>query len=136
MEVDDDDDDDGQRTEAGGDTDAEMSVDEDGNATSKARARPLGPRKSHLNMQALTEEQAVLAQYPPEQLALMDLQRKYYREALKFIHHIETAMETVEKLLGSKSKPEVAEVIDFFRVAHEYEFSGAKVSVFCCICCG
>jgi hypothetical protein len=39
-------------------------------------------------------------------------------------------MDPMCKLLGSTSKPEVLEVMEFFRVSHEYEFESAKVRFF------
>jgi len=37
-------------------------------------------------------------------------------------------MDPMCKLLGSKNKAEVLEVMEFFKVAHEYQFESAKVS--------
>lgn len=120
--------------EAGGDTEEdEMSVDEDDeNATprkskSKKKASKLKPRKSQIDIEALSKEQEVLATYDEQEIATLRLQKKYYTEGLTFIDQVESAMEPMCKLLGSTSKAEVLEVMDFFRIAHEYQFESAKV---------
>lgn len=118
--------------------DAKMAVDEDDeNATPKKKPKKkrkhpkLKPRKSQLNVAAVTEEQAVLAGLEVQELQLMKLRKKYFVEGLAFIRQIESAMEPMGLLLGSKNKPEVSEAIEFFKVAHDYEFESAKVGRFC-----
>ncbi|EIN08162.1 hypothetical protein PUNSTDRAFT_102926 [Punctularia strigosozonata HHB-11173 SS5] len=90
------------------------------------RKRKSKPRKSELDMTALTNEQAALAALESNQLLHLRLRKKYYAEALNFIRTIENGMEDMERLLGSKNKLEVLEAIDFFRVAHEYQFDSAQ----------
>jgi condensin complex subunit 1 len=121
--------------EAGGDTEEDepsrMSVDDDeGNDSIPKKAPKLKPRKSQLNVEALTQEQAILATYNEAELTELRLKKKYYSDALNFIDGIESAMDPMCKLLGSTSKPEVLEVMEFLRVAHEYEFESAKVRLF------
>jgi len=111
---------------------SQMSVGEDDeDATPKKskrkKASKLKPRKSELDVTALSQEQAVLAKYSDQELTALRLRRKYYSDALTFIRQIEGAMEPMCKLLGSTNKAEVLEVMDFFRVAHEYQFESAKV---------
>jgi condensin complex subunit 1 len=120
--------------QAGGDTESEddeqMSVDEenDGDATpKKLKTNKLQPRKSQLDVNALNQEQAALAQYDEQALTKIRLQKKFCRDALTFIDEVESAMEPMCKLLGSTNKAEVLEVMEFFRVAHEYQFESAKV---------
>jgi len=123
---------------ADGDTDPEdeasqMSVDEenDDDATpTKSRSKPnkLQPRKSQLDVNALNQEQAALAQYDEQEITKIRLQKKFCRDALTFIDEVESAMEPMCKLLGSTNKAEVLEVMEFFRVAHEYQFESAKVN--------
>ena len=109
-----------------------MSVDEDGNETSpkqksrKKRSR-LGPRKSQLDVAALSNEQEALAALESNEILHLRLRKKYYVEALNFIRQIEGAMETMCNLLGSTNKPEVLESMEFFRVAYEYKFESALV---------
>ena len=124
--------------EGGGDTEedepAKMSVDEDegDDSTPKKtkKASKLKPRKSQLNVEALTQEQAILATYNEHEITELRLQKKYYSDALSFIKEIESAMDPMCKLLGLTSKPEVLEVMEFLRVAHEYDFEKAKVGLF------
>ncbi|KIM35665.1 hypothetical protein M413DRAFT_449620 [Hebeloma cylindrosporum] len=122
---------------AGGDTEEDepgkMSVDEDerDDSTPKKskKASKLKPRKSQLNLEALTQEQAIVAAYDEHEITGMRFMKKYCLDALSFIQGIEAAMDPMCKLLGSTSKPEVLEVMEFFRVAHEYEFESAKDGV-------
>ena len=136
VTMDDEDDSEEKGEDSGGDTEeddpSQMSVDED--ATPK-KSKPkktskLKPRKSELDITALSQEQAVLAKYSDQELTALRLRRRYYSDALTFIRQIEGAMEPMCKLLGSTNKAEVLEVMDFFRVAHEYQFESAKVG-FC-----
>jgi condensin complex subunit 1 len=134
--MDDEDDGEGKEDDDGGDTEeddpSQMSVDED--ATPKKlkskKASKLKPRKSELDITALSQEQAVLAKYSDQELTALRLRKRYYSDALTFIRQIEGAMEPMCKLLGSTNKAEVLEVMDFFRVAHEYQFESAKVGFY------
>ena len=137
MDIDDDneeeDEDNGEDTEE--DEPSQMSVDEDDEDTTPKKSKPkkaskLKPRKSELNITALSQEQAVLAKYSDQELTALRLRKKYYSDALTFIRQIEGAIEPMCKLLGSTNKAEVLEVMDFFRVAHEYQFESAQVSFF------
>lgn len=124
----------------GGDTDtedddnaAEMSETSDGEgegSTPKKKSKKLKPRKSQLDLNALNEEQNVLAQFDAMEIQQMRIMKKYYADAITFIDHVEGAMDVLCGLLGSKSKAEVLEVMDFFRVAYEIGFVGATVSIY------
>jgi condensin complex subunit 1 len=85
------------------------------------------PRKSELDMAALSNEQAALAALEGNQILHLRLRKKYYVEALNFIRQIEGAMEIMAQLLGSTNKAEVLEAMEFFRVAYEYQFESAEV---------
>lgn len=87
-------------------------------------------RKSQLDISALTDEQVALAALQSNQILHLKLRRKYYAEGLNFIRQIEGAMEIIGQLLGSTNKAEVLESMEFFRVAHEYQFESAQVSCF------
>ncbi|KAL5523043.1 CND1 [Sanghuangporus sanghuang] len=87
------------------------------------------PRKSQLDISALTNEQVALAALQSSQILNLKLRKRYYAEALNFIRQIEGAMEIVGQLLGSTNKAEVLESIEFFRVAHEYQFVGAEAGI-------
>ncbi|KAG5732341.1 Condensin complex subunit 1 [Termitomyces sp. T112] len=131
--------DEGEEAEAGeegGDTEDEpsMAVDEDNGEppTPQKKTRKhskLAPRKSQLDIAALSSEQEALAALETNKLLQLRLKKKYYGEALNFIHQIEGAMETMCDLLGSTHKAEVIEAIEFFRVSHEYHFESAKIGI-------
>ncbi|KAL5499094.1 CND1 [Sanghuangporus vaninii] len=87
------------------------------------------PRKSQLDISALTDEQVALAALQSSQILNLKLRKRYYAEALNFIRQIEGAMEIIGQLLGSTNKAEVLESIEFFRVAHEYQFVGAEAGI-------
>lgn len=120
--------DEGNDTEEG---EPPMSVDGEENDASKEKSKKrskLGPRKSQLDVAALSSEQEALAALQTDEILHLRLRKKYCVEALNFIRQIEGAMETMCNLLGSTNKPEVLEAMEFFRVAHEYKFSTAMVS--------
>jgi condensin complex subunit 1 len=99
--------------------------DETGNGEKKRKRKKR--RKSELDMAALGDEQAAVAALESTELIKLRLTKKYCAEALNFVRQIDSAMPTLGDLLGSKSKPEVLETIEFFRVAYEYKFEGAEV---------
>lgn len=137
---DDDEDKEGEEEEdEGGDTEEDepaMSVDGDSNQgtprkkKSKKKRSKLGPRKSQINVAAVASEQTALAELDTNLVLRLRLQKRYYVEALNFMRQIEGAMDIMEQLLGSTSKPEVLEAMEFFRVAYEYRFESAKVRHF------
>jgi condensin complex subunit 1 len=88
------------------------------------------PRKSELDLAALTNEQAALAALDSNQTTYLRLRKRYYAEAMNFIRQLEDAMEVLGRLLGSTNKAEVFESMEFFRVAYEYQFDGAQVSCY------
>ncbi|KAF8207249.1 non-SMC mitotic condensation complex subunit 1-domain-containing protein [Mycena galopus ATCC 62051] len=130
--------------DGGGDTEVEeeeeeedpsaMSVDPDASEDQtpkkkkKKKAPKLKPRKSQIAVD-MTHEQVALETLETNQLLHLRLRKKYYVEALNFIRQIEGTMEIMEKLLGSKNKPEVLEAMEFFRVAHEYKFASAEAGI-------
>ncbi|KAF2857530.1 chromosome condensation complex Condensin, subunit D2 [Piedraia hortae CBS 480.64] len=64
-----------------------------------------------------------------EALNKLQLTRRYYIEALKFIDTLQDATEHVMQLLGSKNKSEVIEAMDFFVVADAYHLETAKAGI-------
>lgn len=126
---------DGEEDEEGGDTEDEPSMVVDGDddentpkkSSSKKKRSKLAPRKSQLNVAALSNEQEALAALEGNEILHLRLRKKYYVEALNFIRQIEGAMEIMGELLGSTNKPEVLEAMEFFRVSHEYHFESAQV---------
>jgi condensin complex subunit 1 len=92
MDVDTEPEEDEENDEESDEDDAKMAVDEDDeNATPKKKPKKkkkqpkLKPRKSQLNVAAVTEEQAVLAGLEVQELQLMKLRKKYFVEGLAFI---------------------------------------------------
>lgn len=138
MEVDEDADEEGEEAksdEEGEDTDTEeqnsMAVDKDAQeGEDRPRKQKLKPRKSQINIEAINEEQQALAEYDSKQLAALKVRKKYTKDAINFIHQVELAMDVVVKLLGSKSKAEVLEAIDFFKTAYFFEMNNAQASIF------
>jgi condensin complex subunit 1 len=64
-----------------------------------------------------------------EDLMKLQLTKRYYTEALKFIESLHEASEVIQQLLASKNKSEVLESMDFFVMADAYKLATAKVCV-------
>ncbi|KAJ3506594.1 hypothetical protein NLJ89_g6784 [Agrocybe chaxingu] len=135
MDVDDEIDEEDEEEQTGGDTeedepaDSQMVLDEDEDRDTPKKLSKLQPRKSQLDVNALTKEQEALAAYDEQEIQQLRMQKKYSTDALTFIDQIESAMEPMCKLLGSTNKAEVLEVMEFFKVAHAYQFESAKEGV-------
>jgi condensin complex subunit 1 len=66
-----------------------------------------------------------------EQIIRLQLTRKYYAEALRFIETIHAASEIVTQLLSAKNKSEIIEAMDFFRSLDVHKVETAKVNGCC-----
>lgn len=81
------------------------------------------------------EEQAALLKKAAEEaatselLARLQLTRKYYVEAIRFIEGLHAATPTVCQLLSSKNKSEVIEAMDFFVVIDAYKIEAARTGI-------
>ena len=81
------------------------------------------------------EEQAAAMQKAAEQAATsehlgrLQLTRKYYNEAIRFIEVLHAATNTVSQLLSSKNKSEVIEAMDFFVVLDAYKVETARTGI-------
>ena len=64
-----------------------------------------------------------------ELLARLQLTRKYYVEAIRFIEVLQAATPVVCQLLSSKNKSEVVEAMDFFVVIDAYKIEAAKTGI-------
>jgi len=62
-----------------------------------------------------------------DEIIRLNLTRRYYVEAVRFIEVIHEASEHVCQLLSSKNKSEVVEAMDFFKVLHTYKVEKANV---------
>jgi condensin complex subunit 1 len=108
------------------DGDVPMADGEEGNVPAQLKRRKKS-RKSQLNLEALQTEAETMALLESNEMLHLKLRRRYYAEGLNFIRRIEDGIKIIEQLLASTSKPEVLEAMEFFRVAHEYQFDGAEV---------
>ncbi|PUU81573.1 armadillo-type protein [Tuber borchii] len=61
-----------------------------------------------------------------DEIIRLNLTRRYYVEAVRFIEVIHEASEHVCQLLSSKNKSEVVEAMDFFKVLHTYKVEKAN----------
>lgn len=81
------------------------------------------------------EEKAVAIQKATEQAATselltrLQLTRKYYNEALRFIEVLHTGSTVVSQLLSSRNKSEVIEAMDFFVVLDAYKVETARTGI-------
>lgn len=64
-----------------------------------------------------------------ELLGRLQLTRKYYCEAIRFIEVLHSASEIVSQLLSSKNKSEVIEAMDFFVVLDAYRVETARSGI-------
>lgn len=85
---------------------------------------------------AMTEEQqaAVIKKAQEdaatsEVMTRLQLTRKYYTEAIKFIEVLHTATPVVCQLLSSKNKSEVIEAMDFFVMIDAYKIEAATAGI-------
>ena len=85
---------------------------------------------------ALTEEQkAAIIRKAAEDAATteminrLQLTRKYYSEALRFIEVLHDASPVVCQLLSSKNKSEVIEAMDFFVIIDAYKIEAARTGI-------
>ena len=85
---------------------------------------------------ALTEEQQAAAlkkaadeAITSELMARLQLTRKYYTEALRFIEVLHQATPVVCQLLSSKNKSEIIEAMDFFVVIDAYKIEAARTGI-------
>ncbi|KAI5855220.1 condensin [Tricharina praecox] len=64
-----------------------------------------------------------------EEITRLQLTRRYYLEALRFIETIHEASDIVMQLLSSKNKSEVIEAMDFFKSLDVYKVETAKIGI-------
>lgn len=64
-----------------------------------------------------------------ELMARLQLTRKYYTEAIRFIEVLHAATPIVCQLLSSKNKSEVIEAMDFFVVIDAYKIEAARTGI-------
>lgn len=86
------------------------------------------PRQS-FDPAAIAASQQSMTAADRERLMRLRLTKRYYEDALTFIHLLDAAVPTLVQLLGSTNKAEVLESMEFFRIAHEYRIRGASMGV-------
>ncbi|RIB02109.1 non-SMC mitotic condensation complex subunit 1-domain-containing protein [Gigaspora rosea] len=60
-----------------------------------------------------------------DEIMKLQLTRRYYSDAVRFIHQVYTAVPTLCQLLGSTTKSEVLETMEFFVTAYTYKMEFA-----------
>ncbi|KAF2724190.1 chromosome condensation complex Condensin, subunit D2 [Polychaeton citri CBS 116435] len=85
---------------------------------------------------AMTDEQKMIAIHKAQEdaataeaISKLQLTKRYYNEALKFINTLHQASPHVAQLLGSKNKSEVIEAMDFFVIADAYAVQTSKSGI-------
>ncbi|KAJ7598958.1 non-SMC mitotic condensation complex subunit 1-domain-containing protein [Mycena floridula] len=101
--------------------------DEDENGEKPQKAAKPKMRKS-ISMADITPQVAT-AHLDNQKSEFLISRQWFFETAIRFIEWIEEASATVCQLLGSTSKAEVLEAIEFFRVAHSYKLECADVGI-------
>ncbi|GAA99455.1 uncharacterized protein L969DRAFT_93915 [Mixia osmundae IAM 14324] len=87
------------------------------------------PRRSDgMDIAAMTQDSA-LAQLDQDQLNKLRLTKRYYADALAFIHHLSRATPVLVQLIASTVKSEVLESMEFFRIASDYKLEDATLGI-------
>ncbi|KAJ5624698.1 hypothetical protein N7510_001007 [Penicillium lagena] len=86
------------------------------------------PRMTEEQKQAEIEKAAEQAA-TSELLTRLQLTRKYYNEAIRFIEVLHSASTVVSQLLSSRNKSEVIEAMDFFVVLDAYKVETARSGI-------
>lgn len=103
----------------------EEEEDEDGEPRPpKTPKRKKGKRPPQLPQPTPQQVQAV---ENSEEIQRLQLTRRYYAEAIRFIETIHDASALVCQLLSSKNKSEIIEAMDFFKVLDVHKVETAKV---------
>lgn len=104
----------------------EATVDESllDDATQVEEKAPMTDAQKMAALEKAQEEAATA-----DALNKLQLTRRYYIEALRFIEVLHEASPHITKLLASKNKSEVVEAMDFFVVADAYHLETAKSGI-------
>jgi condensin complex subunit 1 len=107
----------------------EAKVDSDllDDATQIDSASPEKPMTEEQKAAAIRKAQDDAA--TSEAISKLQLTKKYYSEALRFIESVHEASETVCQLLSAKNKSEVIEAMDFFVVIDAYKVETARIGI-------
>lgn len=107
-------------------TQAEQTVDESllDDATQSEEKAPMTEEQKMAAFQKAQEDAATA-----EAINKLQLTKRYYIEALKFIETLHEASPSITQLLASKNKSEVIEAMDFFVVGDAYRIEPAKSGI-------
>jgi condensin complex subunit 1 len=72
-------------------------------------------------------EQRILDPETAKEYMGLQLQQRYYLDAIHFVRRIHEAIPILCQLLASTNKTEVIDTMDFFVTAHYYKISAAQV---------
>ncbi|KAI9722844.1 MAG: Condensin complex subunit [Chrysothrix sp. TS-e1954] len=112
---------------------AESTSQDQANEGLLDEATELGPEGSETEPKPLTDEQKAEAltkaaeeAATSEAVGRLQLTRRYYVEALRFIEVLHSASPIICQLLLSKNRSEVIEAMDFFMIADAYKIETAR----------
>jgi condensin complex subunit 1 len=77
----------------------------------------------------MTETAAAPRLSSSDELVKLHMTKRYYADAVRFIHQIHTAIPTLCQLLASTTKTEVIETIEFFETAYLYKIEKASEGI-------
>ena len=93
--------------------------------TEQQETVPISEEEKAAAFKKAAEEEAATS----ETMTRLQLTRKYYTEALRFIEVCQEAAAIVCQLLSSKNKSEVIEAMDFFVIMDAYKIEAARTGV-------
>ncbi|KAI9659262.1 MAG: Condensin complex subunit [Trizodia sp. TS-e1964] len=110
---------------------ADMTVDEEllDDATQIQEAAPEKPAELSEEEKAALVAKAQEEAATSEAIGKLQLTKRYYTEALRFIEVLHDALTVVCQLLSSKNKSEVTEAMDFFVVMDAYKLESARIGI-------
>ena len=109
----------------GGDTTIDEALLDDVTALEEdGAAAPITEAQQHTVLKKAAEDAAT-----SELMTKLQLTRKYYTEAIRFIDVLHAATPVVCQLLSSKNKSEVIEAMDFFVVIDAYKVEAARTGI-------
>ena len=109
-----------------GDTTIDSALLDDA-TTIETPSKKTSPMTEEQNAAALKKAQEDAA--TSELLARLQLTRKYYTEAIRFIEVLHAGTPVVCQLLSSKNKSEVIEAMDFFVIIDAYKIETARTGI-------
>ncbi|ORY79393.1 armadillo-type protein [Protomyces lactucae-debilis] len=90
---------------------------------------PESPQKAAPKDTEAAQAKAAEAQIRQENIMKLQMTKRYYTEATRFVETLTLASQSIVQLLASKTKTEVMEAMDFFVVADAYKLEPAKEGI-------